>query len=62
MHQGIDRLPSGRYPFAPTRSNGGVAKWSKAAVCKTVIRGFESRLRLQSKTLIYKGLRRFLTC
>lgn len=27
---------------------GGVPKWSKGTVCKTVIRGFESRRRLSS--------------
>ena len=28
--------------------NDAVAKWPNAAVCKTAIRGFDSRLRLQS--------------
>ena len=30
----------------PERRLGEVAKWSKAAVCKTAIHGFESRPRL----------------
>ena len=32
--------------LAVHKLQGGIAKWSKAAVCKTAIRGFESRSRL----------------
>ncbi len=28
------------------RANGGIAKWTKATDCKSVIRGFESHCRL----------------
>ena len=37
--------------LGPSRHRGGVAKWPKATVCKTVIRGFESRLRLQRSAI-----------
>jgi hypothetical protein len=36
----------GLKPLAP-KGQGGVAKWPKATVCKTVIREFESHRRLQ---------------
>lgn len=35
---------------------GGVAKWSKARVCKTCIRRFESARRLHLKIPINNGL------
>ena len=32
---------------APRHPSGGIAKWPKATVCKTVIRGFKSHSRLR---------------
>jgi hypothetical protein len=44
------------YPSSP---DGGVAKWPKATVCKTVIRQFESARRLQQNLLYLLFFRGF---
>ena len=36
---------------APRHPSGGIAKWPKATVCKTVIRGFKSHSRLSQGTV-----------
>ena len=36
--------------------DGGIAKWSKATVCKTVIHRFESGSRLQNTTVTLAGM------
>ena len=38
--------PTGRGVITASDHVGGVPKWTKGTVCKTVIRGFESRRRL----------------
>ena len=37
------------YTSPATSNTGGIAKWPKATVCKTVIRGFKSHSRLFHK-------------
>ncbi len=37
------------YNSPATTQKGGIAKWPKATVCKTVIRGFKSHSRLSQK-------------
>lgn len=34
--------------FTPATMHGGIAKWPKASVCKTDIRGFKSHSRLKT--------------
>jgi hypothetical protein len=42
--------------------SGGVAKWPKATVCKTVIRGFDSHRRLsKTQEILYLGSSIFAT-
>ena len=40
---------------APRHPSGGIAKWPKATVCKTVIRGFKSHSRLSRKSAPFTG-------